>query len=206
MSRAIRTTVGLVLAAGAVLAAEGSKVDPTKMTCAEFLELDKGRQPLMIAWLKGYAGAGGPTEEVVSIPAEGEVAYVVARCSATPATLMSEKIDARMPPGGNNVGDPTAMTCEKFLAVREELRPAVAYWLDGYTVGGGTGAKAKGAGGAKAEGDAGAKAESGAGAKADTAQAGAKAAVAPVPLGHDMAVVVTECQGSPKESLWEKVK
>jgi acid stress chaperone HdeA len=182
MSRAIRTTVVLVLAASAALAADGSKVDPTKMTCEEFLALDKATQPVLIAWLKGYTGAGGPTEEVVSIPAEGEVAYVVARCTTTPATLFSEKIDARMPPGGNNVGDPTKMTCEKFLAVRDELQPAVAYWLDGYTVGGGTGAKA------------------------ESAEAGAKAGVAAVPLGHDMAVVVAECQGAPKESLWEKIK
>ena len=191
MSRAIHTMGVLVLAAGAALAAEGSKVDPTKMTCEEFLALDKATQPVVIAWLKGYTGAGRSTEEVVSIPAEGEVAYVVARCTATPTTLMSEKIDARMPPGGNNVSDPTTMTCEKFLAVREELQPAVAYWLDGYTVGGGTGAKAE-----SAE----------AGAKAESAQSGAKAGVAAVPLGHDMAVVVAECQGAPKKSLWEKIK
>jgi hypothetical protein len=74
------------------------------------------------------------------------------------------------------------MTCEQFLAVREELQPRVAYWLDGYAAGGGTGAKG------------------------DSAQAGAKAAVAPVSFSRDMAVVVAECQGSPKESVWEKIR
>jgi acid stress chaperone HdeA len=67
---------------------------------------------------------------------------------------------------------PETMTCEEFLALGEEVRPNVVYWIDGHAKSG------------KLKGEA---------AEIDT-------------FSRPITVIVDECQKTPKESLWQKVK
>jgi len=178
MSRTILTIGLLVMGVATTVRAAGTgkKVDPTKMTCEEFVALGQDAKPRVVAWLDGYSEAGKATkEEVAVLPVSSDVAVVVATCTETPKQSLWDKIRAKLPGGKKTVPDPTKMTCEEFVGLEKDIQPEVAYWLDGYT---------KGAKGGKTE----------------TGAAGE------VALDSDVLVVVEECRNAPKASLWEKIK
>jgi acid stress chaperone HdeA len=186
MSRSMLTMGALIMGVVTTIhAAEtGKKVDPTRMTCEEFVALSVEAKPRVVAWLEGYSEAGKAVrEEVVAVPVEPDVATVVASCTETPKQSLWDKIRAKLPFSKKTVSDPTKMTCDEFVGLGKEIQPVVAYWLDGYTEGGGSG-KTKGA-------------------KAGNAET---AAVPALVVDRDVLVVVDECRAAPKESLWDKIK
>ena len=66
--------IGLV---ASIAVAKTEKIDPKRMTCAEFVALTEGVKPHVIAYLEGY-DQGGKAGHTVSmaVPAATEVKYV----------------------------------------------------------------------------------------------------------------------------------
>jgi len=179
MSTKILTLGALAIGLTSIAGADTKKIDPTKMTCAEFVALETGVKPEVIAYLEGYSEGGkGRHPAVVAVPAVAEVTYVERVCAETPKESVWQKIRSKLPGGEKKASDPTKMTCEEYVALDKEIQPQVANWLQGYT-------------------------EAGKSEKSGTAGAGA---IEPVVLERDVVSVVAECGEAPKKSLWDKIK
>ena len=64
---------------------------------------------------------------------EGRGEFIRQECLGEPKQSLWEKIRAKLPGGRKTDVEPAKMTCEQFVALGEETRPAVAYYLHGYT-------------------------------------------------------------------------
>lgn len=159
----------------------GKKVDPTRMTCEEFVALQPEAQPRIVAWLAGYAQQGKAIEEkVVAVPVEADVATVVTACNEAPKQSVWERIRGKLPFAKKSVTDPTKMTCQEFVGLGKDVQPMVTYWIQGYDRGG----KATATGSSSEP----------------------KAAAVPTGADADTMVVVDECRATPNASLRDKVK
>src|SRR5512138_3065903 len=74
--------MGLV---ASIAAAKTAKIDPTRMTCEEFVALERGVKPDVIAYLQGYSeGAKATYPVAVAVPGAVEVKYVETVCAEVP--------------------------------------------------------------------------------------------------------------------------
>ena len=71
----------------------------------------------------------------------------------------------------NKTVNPETMTCEEFLALGEEVRPSVVYWIEGYSQ---------------------------SGLKVESVRIDA--------FARPITTVVDECEETPQETLWQKIK
>ena len=151
MKRTMLTVGALLIGTVATAHAKDAQkqVDPTKMTCAEFVALEDDAQPRVVAWLAGYSDASkdrAPT--VVPIVAKEQVEVIRQECRGEPTQSLWDKIRAKLPGGRKANVEPAKMTCQQFVELGEAVQPAVAYYLHGYAGGGTQGATqgVKGAG------------------------------------------------------------
>jgi hypothetical protein len=178
MSKVI-LAIGVLVIAGAagVGAADEKKIDPTKLTCEEFVVKSEAVKPRVIAYLQGYSHAGQPVAAEVPLPAAAEVREVVAVCKEAPKQSLWDKIRAKLPGGTKKVSDPSKMTCEQFLEVEREAQPVVAAWVEGYNEG------------------------------AKSPESGTKGAAAvPAALKVDVVRIVEKCRAAPADSLSDTMK
>jgi len=186
MARTILTIGALVIGVAATVhGATGKKVDPTKMTCAEFVALTEEAQPRVVAWLDGYSSGAKAKPEAVPVVVKREIAHIVEECTETPKQSLWDKIRGKLPGGKKTVANPAKMTCEEFVALEKPAQPEVAYWMDGYNEG-----AQKGQPETK-------------GAKAADGEATGAADVA---LDADVVAVVEECRVEPKQALSDEIK
>jgi hypothetical protein len=175
--------MGLV---ASIAAAKTAKIDPTRMTCEEFVALENGVKPDVIAYLQGYSEGGKGTHPVaVAVPAAAEVKYVETVCAEAPKESLWQRLRAKLPGGKQKVADPTKMTCEEYLAL-EHAKPEVANWLQGYTEGQKTADRGEPTAGDRPTGGAG--------------------AAEPAVLDHEVVQLTAVCREAPKKSLWERIK
>ncbi|MDX2168616.1 MAG: HdeA/HdeB family chaperone [Deltaproteobacteria bacterium] len=111
----------------------GSKpIDPTRLTCEEFVSLDESVQPRAIAWLEGYDRARRVTDEAVGeIEVDRQTDVVVLACKENPKVTLWDKIKAHFPGGSKKVA-PTKLLCADYTSLSEDEQGEVAYWIDGY--------------------------------------------------------------------------
>jgi hypothetical protein len=175
--------MGLV---ASIAAAKTGKLDPTQMTCEEFVALESGVKPDVIAYLQGYSeGAKGTHPVAVAVPAAAEVTYVENVCAEAPKESLWQRLRAKLPGGERKVADPTKMTCEEYLTL-EDAKPEVANWLQGYTEGQKVADRGQPTAGAR-----------------PTAGAGA---AEPAVLDAEEVRLTAVCREAPKKSLWERIK
>ena len=119
----------------AVPAAAAHKVNPTKMTCAEFLALGEDVQPRVVAWLDGYSKGGTlKAQDVGEVDIDRQMEVLIVACRQDPKPTFWDKVRAHLP-GGSKKVQPTKMSCQEFIDLSQTERPEVAYWLDGYNHG-----------------------------------------------------------------------
>jgi acid stress chaperone HdeA len=71
----------------------GKKVKPTKMTCQEFIEMDKSVQPELVYWADGYNKAKKMKEGVAGeVDLERDVAVIYEECKQAPKESVWAKI------------------------------------------------------------------------------------------------------------------
>jgi acid stress chaperone HdeA len=71
----------------------GKKVKPTKMTCQEFIDLDKSVQPEVVYWADGYNKAKKVEEGVAGeVDLERDVAVIYEECKQAPKESVWAKI------------------------------------------------------------------------------------------------------------------
>jgi acid stress chaperone HdeA len=71
----------------------GKKVKPTKMTCQEFVELDKSVQPEVVYWADGYNKATKVKEGVAEeVDLERDTAIIYEECKQAPKESVWAKI------------------------------------------------------------------------------------------------------------------
>jgi hypothetical protein len=113
------------------LPVEAKKVNPTKMTCEEFLALGESIQPRAVAYLDGYSKRGKLKEEdVAEVDVDRQMAVLVVACKEDPKKTLWDKVRAHLP-GGKKV-KPTKMVCQDYVAMDETDRPELVYWASGY--------------------------------------------------------------------------
>jgi len=107
MARTILTIGALVIGVAATVhGATGKKVDPTKMTCAEFVALTEEAQPRVVAWLDGYSSGAKAKPEAVPVVVKREIAHIVEECTETPKQSLWDKIRGKLPGGKKTVANP----------------------------------------------------------------------------------------------------
>jgi len=135
--RILRLLLVAALAGGVASCAARSgpcpkKIDPTRLTCDEFVSLDESVRPRAVAWLAGYDRANRVTDEAVGeIDVDRQTDVVVVACQESPKVTLWDKIRAHFP-GGSKKVDPTKMTCADFTYLSATEQGEVAYWVDGY--------------------------------------------------------------------------
>jgi acid stress chaperone HdeA len=134
------TDAAMALAMAAALAAcstqsksaGGKPIDPTRLTCAEFVSLDESIQPRAIAWLEGYDRAHRVTDEAVGeVDVDRQTEVVVVACKENPKVTLWDKLKAHFPGGTKKVA-PQKLTCAEYTSLSEDEQGEVAYWIDGY--------------------------------------------------------------------------
>jgi HdeA/HdeB family len=71
----------------------GKKIKPTKMTCQEFIDMDKSVQPELIYWADGYNKAKKMKEDVGGeVDLETDVAVIYEECKQAPKESVWAKI------------------------------------------------------------------------------------------------------------------
>ena len=127
--------MGIVLTTSAV-AVEAKPVQPSKMTCSDFLALSDTIKPRAVAWLEGYNKAGKVKEQDLGeVEVDRQTAVMVALCKQSPTTSFWGVVSAMLPMGNKRI-KPTKMTCQEFVDLDDTTRPQAVYWLAGYKAGG----------------------------------------------------------------------
>ncbi len=107
-------------------------IDPTRLTCEEFVSLDDTVKPRAIAWLAGYDQAKRVTDEAaVEIDVDRQTDVVVLACKESPKVTLWDKLKSHFPGGSKKVA-PAKLTCADYTYLSARQQGEVAYWIDGY--------------------------------------------------------------------------
>jgi acid stress chaperone HdeA len=95
----MKTLVRLSVAAGLLISASAASaatkpVQPSRMTCQEFLSLDQVQQPKIIYWTQGANPKGGSKGVVDIATVDSLIPVVVEQCKSSPRASLWSKIDS----------------------------------------------------------------------------------------------------------------
>jgi len=107
-------------------------LDPTKMTCAEYISLSDSLKPRAIAYLDGYNRATHVTDDAVGeVDVDRQTDVVVLSCQENPKITLWDKIKAHFP-GGSKKVSPTKLTCAEYTSLSASEQGEVTYFIEGY--------------------------------------------------------------------------
>lgn len=110
--------------------ASAKKVDPTKMTCEEYLSLSESEQPEAAAFLEGWS-KGKKRVDVGEVGLDRDVTTLVAKCTEKPKESLWRRFEEHVPVLKKHV-KPIQMQCSDFVDLESDLQPELYYYLDGY--------------------------------------------------------------------------
>ena len=113
--------------AGTALA---KKVDPTKMSCEEFLALSDSERPAAAAFLEGWS-RGKKDLEVGEVGVDRDVTALVVSCTEKPKESLWRRFEEHMPVLKKHV-KPIEMKCDDFTSLQSDVQPELYYYLDGW--------------------------------------------------------------------------
>ena len=115
---------------GFVAVASAKRVDPTKMTCDEFLSLSESQRPVAAAFLEGWS-KGKKQVDVGEVGLDRDVTTLVVSCKETPKESLWRRFEKHVPVLKNHV-KPIQMKCEDFVGLESDVQPELFYYLAGY--------------------------------------------------------------------------
>jgi acid stress chaperone HdeA len=123
-------SIGLALSLGLAAAASAKKVDPTKMTCSEYLSMSESEQPVAAAFLEGWS-KGKKHVDIGEVGLDRDVTTLVVSCKETPKESLWRRFEKHVPVLKKHV-KPIEMKCEDFVGLESDVQPELYYYLDGY--------------------------------------------------------------------------
>jgi hypothetical protein len=115
---------------GFIGTASAKKVDPTKMTCSEYLSMSESEQPEAAAFLAGWK-KGKEHVDVGEVGLDRDVTTLVASCTEKPKESLWRRFEEHVPVLKKHV-KPIEMQCSDFVGLDSNLQPELYYYLDGY--------------------------------------------------------------------------
>ena len=135
-----KTAFLLCCASLPLVASAQDKLDATRVSCAQFVELEPSQQKRILSFLQGYAHREVPDDKVGSVPIGAGLGRVTDACAKAPTALAWTKVqEAAAGPSTGERGEarltrsPTLITCKSYLKLSRENRRLTVYWLDGYS-------------------------------------------------------------------------
>jgi len=123
-------SIGLALQLVVVGGAFAKKVDPTKMSCDEYLSMSESEQPAAEAFLEGWS-KGKEHVDVGEVGLDRDVTTLIVSCKETPKESLWRRFEKHVPVLKKHV-KPIEMKCEDFVGLESDIQPELYYYLDGY--------------------------------------------------------------------------
>jgi len=123
-------SIGVAFQLGLVAEAAAKKVDPTKMTCDEYLSLSESQQPVAAAFLEGWS-KGKKQVDIGEVGLDRDVTTLIVSCKETPKESLWRRFEKHVPVLKKHV-KPIEMQCEDFVGLESDIQPELYYYLDGY--------------------------------------------------------------------------
>lgn len=128
--------VALLLAGGfaaAPVRAEPERnIDPTKISCPDFLALEEPLRARVVAWLDGFVKASRlKPEEIGDTVLWRPVDPLVAVCESDPTQTLAA-VFVRHYHGSTSPVAPMAVRCARLLELKPRQRDELVAWIEGY--------------------------------------------------------------------------